>query len=248
MSYELKDKTAIVTGGGRGIGREIALALAVQGANLVLVDVDEATLNQTAADIQAKGVKALPIKADVTSAADADRVADEANKALGRIDILVNNAGITRDNLIMRMKEDEWDRVIAINLKGTFNFTKAVSRYMMKARSGRIVNIASIIGIGGNVGQANYAASKGGVIALTKSAAKEFAPRNINVNAVAPGFIQTAMTEVLNDEVKNKMMERIPLQRLGTTKDVADAVLFLVSDASSYITGQVLVVDGGMVM
>ncbi|MFH1227074.1 MAG: 3-oxoacyl-[acyl-carrier-protein] reductase [Planctomycetota bacterium] len=248
MSYELKDKTAIVTGGGRGIGREIALALAGQGANLVLVDVDETTLNQTAADIQSKGVKALPIKADVTSAADAERVADEAAKTLGRIDILVNNAGITRDNLIMRMKEDEWDRVIAINLKGTFNFTKAVSRYMMKARSGRIVNIASIIGIGGNAGQANYAASKGGVIALTKSAAKEFASRNINVNAVAPGFIQTAMTEVLNDEVKNKMMERIPLQRLGTTKDVANAVLFLVSDASSYITGQVLVVDGGMVM
>lgn len=244
----LKDKVAIVTGGGRGIGREIALALAAQGANLVLVDVDETTLNQTAKDIQTKGVKALGIKADVTSVADADRVADEAAKTLGRIDILVNNAGITRDNLIMRMKEDEWDRVLAINLKGTFNFTKAVSRYMMKARSGRIVNIASVIGIGGNAGQANYAASKGGVIALTKSAAKEFAPRNINVNAVAPGFIQTAMTEVLNDDVKNKMMERIPLQRLGTTKDVADAVLFLVSDASSYITGQVLVVDGGMIM
>ena len=254
----LKDKVAIVTGGGRGIGREIALALAAQGANLVLVDVDEATLTQTAKDIQAKGVpagggsasggKAIWFKCDVSNSVEVEKVADDINKQLGRIDILVNNAGITRDNLIMRMKEDEWDRVLAINLKGTFNFTKAVSRYMMKVRSGRIVNIASVIGIGGNVGQANYAASKGGVIALTKSAAKEFAPRNINVNAVAPGFIQTAMTEVLNDEVKNKMMERIPLQRLGTTKDVADAVLFLVSDASSYITGQVLVVDGGMLM
>ena len=248
MNYELKDKSAIVTGGGRGIGREIALALASAGANVVLVDVDENTLNQTAKEIEAKGVKALTVKADVTSATDTERVADETFKAFGRIDILVNNAGITRDNLIMRMKEEEWDKVLAINLKGTFNCTKAVSRYMFKARMGWIVNIASVIGISGNVGQANYAASKAGVIALTKSSAKEFAPRNINVNAIAPGFIQTAMTEVFSEEIKNKMMERIPLQRLGTVQDVANAVLFFVSDSASYITGQVLVVDGGMVM
>ncbi|MBI4835044.1 MAG: 3-oxoacyl-[acyl-carrier-protein] reductase [Planctomycetes bacterium] len=244
----LKNKVAIVTGGGRGIGREIALALAAQGANIVLVDVDEKTLSETAKEIESKGIKAMTAKADVTSSTDMEKLADEAMAKFGSIDILINNAGITRDNLIMRMKEDEWDKVLSINLKGIFNCTKSVSRYMMKQRSGRIVNIASVIGIAGNVGQANYAASKGGVIAFTKSAAREFAPRNINVNAVAPGFIQTAMTEVLNEDVKSKMMERIPLARLGTPKDVADAVVFLVSDASSYITGQTLVVDGGMVM
>jgi 3-oxoacyl-[acyl-carrier protein] reductase len=249
----LKGKVAIVTGGGRGIGREIALALAAQGANIVLVDVDEKTLKEAEAEVSARGGsalggKAMSIKADVTSSADMEKLADEAMAKFGSIDILINNAGITRDNLIMRMKEDEWDKVLTINLKGTFNCTKAVSRYMMKQRSGRIVNIASVIGIAGNVGQANYAASKGGVIAFTKSAAREFAPRNINVNAVAPGFIQTAMTDVLKEDVKSKMMERIPLARLGTPKDVADAVMFLVSDASSYITGQTIVVDGGMVM
>ncbi|MBI4713146.1 MAG: 3-oxoacyl-[acyl-carrier-protein] reductase [Planctomycetes bacterium] len=244
----LKDKVAIVTGSGRGIGREIALKLASGGCNITLVDVDENTLSQTAKDIEVKGVKVLTVKADVTSVVDTERIADETVKSFGKIDILVNNAGITRDNLIMRMKEDEWDRVLAINLKGTFNCTKAVSRYMMKERSGRIVNIASVIGIGGNVGQANYAASKAGVIAFTKSAAKEFAPRNINVNAIAPGFIQTAMTEVLKDDIKAKMMERIPLQRLGTVQDVANAVMFFVSEESNYITGQTLVVDGGMIM
>ena len=248
MNYELKDKVALITGAGRGIGREIALNMASEGCHVAIVDVDENTLKATAAEIQAKGVKSLGLKADVCSSSEVEKVVDDVNKQLGRIDILVNNAGITRDNLIMRMKDEEWDKVIAINLKGTFNFTKAVCRYMFKQRSGKIVNIASVIGIGGNVGQANYAASKAGVIALTKSSAKEFAPRNINVNAIAPGFIQTAMTEVLSEEVKNKMNERIPLQRLGTVEDVANAVLFLSSEKSNYITGQVLVVDGGMLM
>jgi len=244
----LKDKVGIVTGGGRGIGREIALTLAREGTNIVLVDVDENTLSQTAKEIENIGVKVMTSRTDVTNMADTEKLADEVNNKFGRIDILVNNAGITRDNLIMRMKEDEWDKVLSINLKGTFNCTKAVSRYMLKQRNGKIVNIASIIGIGGNAGQANYAASKAGVIALTKSAAKEFASRNINANAIAPGFIQTAMTDVLKEEVKQKMLERIPLARLGTARDVANAVLFLVSPAADYITGQTLVVDGGMVM
>jgi 3-oxoacyl-[acyl-carrier protein] reductase len=259
MDYGLKDKVALITGAGRGIGREIALNLASEGCHVAIIDVDENTLKATAAEIsaigetlpsggQAKGVKALGLKADVCNSAEVERVVDDVNKQFGRIDILVNNAGITRDNLIMRMKDEEWDKVIAINLKGTFNFTKAVCRYMFKQRAGKIVNIASVIGIGGNVGQANYAASKAGVIALTKSSAKEFAARNINVNAIAPGFIQTAMTEVLSEDVKNKMNERIPLQRLGTVEDVANAVLFLSSEKSNYITGQVLVVDGGMLM
>lgn len=248
MDYGLKNKVALITGSGRGIGREIALALATEGCHIVLVDVDENSLNATKADIEAKGVKAITIKADISNYAEVEKMMDDAVKSFNAIDILVNNAGITRDNLIMRMKEEEWDRVISINLKGTFNCTKAISRYLIKQRSGKIINIASVIGIGGNIGQANYAASKAGVIALTKSAAKEFASRNINVNAIAPGFIQTAMTEVLNEEVKKKMTERIPLQRLGTVLDVANAVLFFASDKSTYITGQVMVVDGGMVM
>jgi 3-oxoacyl-[acyl-carrier protein] reductase len=248
MDYGLKDKVALITGAGRGIGREIALALAAEGCHIALIDVDENTLNATSAEIKAKNVKALPLKADVSNSAQVEQIVDEVYKAFNKIDILVNNAGITRDNLIMRMKEEEWDKVININLKGTFNFTKAVSRYMFKQRAGKIVNIASIIGIGGNAGQANYAASKAGVIALTKSSAKEFSSRNINVNAIAPGFIQTAMTEVLNEEVKKKMSERIPLNRLGTVQDIADAVLFFASDKSNYITGQVLIVDGGMLM
>lgn len=244
----LKDKTAIITGAGRGIGREIALALAASGANIVLVDIDEKTLEETAKEISARGVKTLYLKADVSNFSETEKLADHVIEKFGAIDILVNNAGITRDNLIMRMKEEEWDKVLAINLKGTFNFTKAVSRYMLKQRSGKIVNIASIIGIGGNAGQANYAASKAGVIAFTKSTAKEFASRNINVNAIAPGFIQTAMTDALKDDIRKQMAERIPLGRLGAAVDVANAVLFLVSDASNYITGQTIVVDGGMVM
>jgi len=248
MEYGLKNKVALITGAGRGIGREISLALASEGCHIVLVDVDENSLKTTSAEIEDKGVKSLGIKADISNSAEVEKLFDDAFKAFGSIDILVNNAGITRDNLIMRMKDEEWSRVISINLTGTFNCTKAVSRYMLKQRAGKIINIASVIGIGGNAGQANYAASKAGVIALTKSSAKEFGSRGINVNAIAPGFIQTAMTEVLNEEVKKKMSERIPLSRLGTVQDVADAVLFFASNKSNYITGQVLVVDGGMVM
>jgi len=244
----LKDKVAIITGGGRGIGKEIALTLAEAGANIVLVDVDEKTLEETSNEISGKGVQTLTVKTDVSNLAETEKLADQVNEKFGKIDILVNNAGITRDNLIIRMREEEWDKVLAINLKGTFNCTRAVSRYMIKQRSGKIVNIASIIGIGGNIGQANYAASKAGIIAFTKSAAKEFASRNINVNAIAPGFIQTVMTEVLKEEVKQKMLERIPLGRLGSPRDVANLVLFLVSDAANYITGQTIVIDGGMVM
>jgi len=244
----LKNKSAIVTGGGRGIGKEIALLLAENGADIALADVDEKTLEEAVKDIIAKGVKAFPFKVDVSNSSDTEKLADQVFEKFGKIDILVNNAGITRDNLIMRMREDEWDKVIAINLKGTFNCTKAVSRYMIKQRSGKIVNIASVIGIVGNFGQANYSASKAGVIALTKSSAREFASRNINVNAVAPGFIQTAMTDALKEDIRKKMLETIPLARLGTPKDVANAVLFLATDASSYITGQTIVIDGGMVM
>ena len=244
----LKGKNAIVTGAGRGIGKEIALALANDGANIILVDVDEKTLEETSKEITAKGVKTLTAKIDVCNTTETEKLADQVIEKFGTIDILVNNAGITRDNLIMRMKEEEWDKVIAINLKGTFNFIRAVSRYMMKQRAGKIVNIASIIGIGGNFGQANYAASKAGVIALTKSAAKEFATRNINVNAVATGFIQTAMTDALRDDIRKQMIEKIPMGRIGTPADVANAVLFLSGEASNYITGQTIIVDGGTVM
>lgn len=244
----LKGKNAIVTGASRGIGKEVSLVLANQGANIILVDIDESALQATAKEIETKGVKTLCVTADVCQMADGEKIASETQKTFGRIDILVNNAGITRDNLILRMKEDEWDKVLAVNLKGIFNCTKAVARYMLKQRAGKIVNIASIIGIGGNAGQSNYAASKGGAIAFTKSAAKEFASRNINVNAVAPGFIQTAMTDNLKEEVRKEMQSRIPLTRLGTVQDVANAVLFLASPAADYVTGHTIVVDGGLAM
>jgi len=245
---QLKDKVALVTGSGRGIGKEIAMALARAGAHIVLVDVDETTLAETAKEITATGVQVLTVKTDISSFTETEKLLDQAVAKFGKVDILINNAGITRDNLLLRMREEEWDKVLAINLKGTFNCTRAVARHMLKQRSGKIVNIASIIGLGGNAGQANYAASKAGVIAFTKSAAKEFASRNINVNAIAPGFIQTAMTDSLKEEVRKAMQERIPLGRLGTPHDVANAVLFLVSEEANYITGQTLVVDGGMVM
>lgn len=245
---QLKDKVALVTGSGRGIGKEIALALAKAGAHIVLVDVDETTLAETAIEITSVGVQVLTVKADISSFTETEKLLGEVMVKFGKVDILVNNAGITRDNLLLRMREKDWDMVLAINLKGTFNCTRAAARHMLKQRSGKIVNIASIIGLSGNAGQANYAASKAGVIAFTKSTAKEFASRNINVNAVAPGFIQTAMTDALKEEVRKAMQERIPLGRFGTPRDVANAVLFLISDAADYITGQTIVVDGGMVM
>jgi 3-oxoacyl-[acyl-carrier protein] reductase len=243
----LKDKVAWITGGAQGIGKAIALRFAEEGANLVLTDVDEAGVQKTADEIaKEKGVKTLGLKANAVQFSDCEKVVDQSLDKFGRIDILINNAGITRDNLLMRMSDDEWDSVLAVNLKGVFNGTKAVVRPMMKQRQGRIVNVASVVGLMGNAGQANYAASKGGVVALTKTCAREFASRNILVNAVAPGFIRTRMTDALTEEQKKKLLELIPLGRLGEADDVAKVVLFLCSEESSYITGHVVSVNGGM--
>ena len=244
----LKDKVALVTGGARGIGQAIAMTFAKEGADIVVADVNLEIAEKTASEIEGLGRKALALEMDVTNY---DLVEEGINKILdkmGKVDILVNNAGITKDNLVLRMSQAEWDAVINVNLKGTFNCIKAVSRPMVKQRSGRIISIASIIGLMGNPGQANYAASKAGIIALTKTIAKELASRNINANAVAPGFIQTEMTAKLPEDIKKKMLEAIPLAKLGTPQDVANLCLFLASDESSYITGQVITIDGGMVM
>ena len=243
----LSGKVALVTGAARGIGQAIADDLASEGTDLVLCDLQADWLGETAAIVTAHGRQALCLAVDVAKGDSVSAAVDEAVKVHGRIDVLVNNAGITRDGLMMRMSEEDWDAVIGVNLKGTFLFTKAVSRQMMKQRSGAIVNVASVIGVIGNAGQSNYAASKGGVIALTKSAAKELAPRNVRVNAVAPGFIETRMTEVLPADVKERMLSLIPLGRFGSPKDVARVVTFLAGDASAYMTGQVLRVCGGMV-
>ena len=244
----LSGQCAMVTGAARGIGRAIAEELGRAGADLALCDLKEEWLSETAAAIKAMGVRVTCVSADISRAEDAQTAVDKTIQDLGRIDILVNNAGITRDQLLVRMSEEDWDAVLNINLKGTFLCTKAAARPMMKQRGGAIVNVASIIGLIGNAGQCNYAASKAGVIALTKSTAKELASRHIRVNAVAPGFIESKMTDVLTEDVRNKMLEAIPLQRFGKPADVAQAVLFLVSEASAYITGQVLTVSGGMVM
>ncbi len=244
----LKDKVALITGGARGIGQAIAMVFAKEGADIVVADVNLELAGKTAADIQALGRKALPLEMDVTDYAKVEEGVNKILDKFGKVDILVNNAGITKDNLLLRMSQAEWDAVINVNLKGTFNCIKAVSRPMVKQRSGRIISIASIIGLMGNCGQANYAASKAGIIALTKTVAKELASRNINANAVAPGFIQTDMTAKLPEDVKAKMMEAIPMAKLGTPQDVANVCLFLASEESSYITGQTIIVDGGMVM
>jgi len=248
LIMRLKGKTALITGGARGIGRAIALTFAREGADIVVADVNLEVAGKTASEIEAMGRGALALEMDVT---DYQKVEEGINKILdkfGKVDILVNNAGITKDNLLLRMSQAEWDAVINVNLKGTFNCIKAVSKPMVKQRSGRIISIASIIGLMGNWGQANYAASKAGIIALTKTVAKELASRNINANAVAPGFIQTDMTAKLPEDVKAKMMEAIPVAKLGTPEDVANVCLFLASEESSYITGQTITVDGGMVM
>lgn len=243
----LKDKVAWITGGAMGIGKAIAVLFASEGANLILTDVNEEAVLATAAEIaKEKGVKTLGLKANAVQFSECEKVVEQSLDKFGRIDILINNAGITRDNLLMRMSDEEWDSVLAVNLKGVFNGTKAVVRPMMKQRTGRIVNIASVVGLMGNAGQANYAASKGGVVALTKTCAREFSSRNILVNAVAPGFIRTRMTDALSDEQKKKLLELIPLGRLGEPEDVAKVVLFLCSDDSSYITGHVVSVNGGM--
>ncbi|MDQ0427804.1 3-oxoacyl-[acyl-carrier protein] reductase [Planomicrobium stackebrandtii] len=246
---KLAGKTAIITGASRGIGAEIARKFAADGAKVVVnYSGSQEKAEAVVADIQANGGEAIAVKANVSDAESVKAMVDETMKTFGSVDILVNNAGITRDNLMMRMKDDEWDDVININLKGVFICTKAVTRQMMKQRAGRIVNIASIVGVMGNAGQANYVASKAGVIGLTKTTARELASRGITANAVAPGFITTDMTDQLTDEVQKAMLEQIPLNRFGAPEDVAKAALFLASDDASYMTGQTLHLDGGMVM
>ncbi|MGG1661468.1 3-oxoacyl-[acyl-carrier-protein] reductase [Brevibacillus sp. NRS-1366] len=245
----LAGKTALVTGASRGIGRAIALKLAEAGANVVVNYAgSEAAASETVALIKEMGRDAITIRANVSSTDDVNDMFKAALDHFGAIDILVNNAGITRDNLLMRMKEEEWDDVIATNLKGVFNCLKAATRPMMKQRSGKIINITSVVGVLGNAGQANYVAAKAGVIGLTKTAARELASRGITVNAVAPGFIDTEMTAVLPEDVKAGLVSQIPLARLGQTDDIASVVLFLASDAANYMTGQTLHVDGGMYM
>jgi 3-oxoacyl-[acyl-carrier protein] reductase len=245
----LLDKVAIVTGGAQGIGKSIVEKLASEGTNCVIVDVDLQTAQNTAKEVEEKyGVKTLVFNVDVVNYQQVQSCVDETVAKFGKVDILVNNAGITKDNLIIRMTEEEWDKVLDVNLKGCFNFIKAVSKYMIKQKSGRIINIASVVGLMGNPGQANYSASKGGLIALTKTVAKELASRNILVNAVAPGYIKTRMTEQLSEEQKKKLQEYIPLNRLGEPEDVANVVWFLCIEESSYITGQVISVNGGMYM
>ena len=250
MSYSinLEGKTAIVTGAGRGIGQAIALVLAGAGADIAVAEIKEEFAADTVAKVTALGRKAMAYAVDVSDFDAVHTIVNAVQADFGRVDILVNNAGITKDTLLLRMGEEDWDAVLRINLKGAFNSIHAAAKIMMKQRAGRIVNIASIIGLIGNAGQANYAASKAGLIGLTKSSAKELASRGITVNAVAPGFIQTAMTDVLSDDVKQRMLELIPQKTLGLPDDVARTVLFLCSDLSNYITGQVVVVDGGMVM
>lgn len=243
-----KGKVAIVTGASRGIGRSIALALAAEGAKIVAVDMAPEGIEALATEIKANGGEAVAVQGNVTVTADAERMVDAAVEAFGRLDILVNNAGITRDSLLFRMKDEEWDAVLSVNLKGAFLCSRAASKVMAKQRYGRIINIASIVGQMGNAGQANYCASKAGLIGLTKSNARELAKRNVTVNAVAPGFIATDMTEVLPEKVKQELAAQIPMERLGSADDIANAVLFLATERSCYITGQVIGVNGGMYM
>ncbi len=245
----MQGKNAIVTGGARGIGESIAVVLARMGANVIIWDVLEDQAKATADRIAKEHkVKAAGRAVDVTKEASVEAATEAALQEAGSLDILINNAGITRDGLIIRMKEEDWDQVVAINLKGVWQCTKSVGRVMLKARGGSIVNIASVVGVMGNAGQANYSASKAGVIGLTKTSAKEFASRGVRVNAVAPGYIRTAMTDKLTQEQRDRMQALIPLGELGTPEDVADAVAFLASNAARYITGQTINVCGGMVM
>ena len=245
----LDGKTAIVTGAARGIGKAIALKFAAEGANIAFTDlvIDENAEN-TAKELEAMGVKAKGYASNAANFEDTAKVVEEIHKDFGRIDILVNNAGITRDGLMMRMSEQQWDMVINVNLKSAFNFIHACTPVMMRQKAGSIINMASVVGVHGNAGQANYCASKAGIIGLTKSVARELGSRGITSNAVAPGFIRTEMTDVLPEDVKKAMGEQIPLKHFGETKDIAEAVAFLASDEAAYITGQVLHVDGGMAM
>jgi 3-oxoacyl-[acyl-carrier protein] reductase len=245
----LENKVALVTGASRGIGKAIALELAKNGASVAVNYAgSEAKANEVVDEIKANGGNAFAIKADVSNNEDVQNMIKEVISQFGQLDILVNNAGITRDNLLMRMKDAEWDDVINTNLKGVFLCTKGVTRQMMKQRSGRIINITSVVGVSGNAGQANYVAAKAGVIGLTKTTAKELASRNITVNAVAPGFITTDMTDELSEEMKSEMLKQIPLAKLGEPSDIANIVTFLASEKSKYITGQTMHVNGGMVM
>jgi len=244
----LSGKTAFVTGAAQGIGRDIALALAADGADVAVCDVNLDAAKKTAAEIAALGRKAEAYKADVADAPEVTAMIEQGAAAFGRIDILVNNAGITRDGLVLRMKEEDWDLVLDINLKGAFLCTRAALKVMTKQRAGTIINIASIVGAMGNAGQANYVASKAGLIGLTKTIAREYAARGITANAVAPGFIDTAMTQALPETVRQELAKQIPMGKLGTPGDVADAVRFLASPGASYITGQVIHVNGGMYM
>jgi 3-oxoacyl-[acyl-carrier protein] reductase len=246
VNVDLSGKVALVTGASRGIGKAIGSKLAGAGAKVAVADVMDLTEIQAAADEIGGG--AIAVSADVTTPEQVDAAVSEIEERLGPIDVLVNNAGITRDGLLLRMSDDDWTAVLNVNLKGAFNVTKAVARRMMKRRTGRIVNIASVVGITGNRGQANYSASKAGLIGFTKSIAKELASRNVLVNAVAPGFIDTVMTQALSEDVREALLQQVPLGRLGSPADVANVVLFLSSDLAGYVTGQVVVVDGGMVM
>jgi 3-oxoacyl-[acyl-carrier protein] reductase len=246
----LQGKVALITGARRGLGKAIALRLAADGADVVVNDIaaGQQEAEATAEELRALGVRALALPADVCVAEEVEAMLETALKEMGRLDLLVNNAGVTRDSLVMRMSEEQWDLVLNINLKGTFLCTRAVLKPLLKQRSGRIINIASVVGLMGNAGQANYAASKGGVIAFTKAVAKEVASRGILVNAVAPGFIASHMTDQLSEEARQRLLSVVPLGRWGTPEEVAEVVNFLASEAASYLTGQIIHIDGGMVM
>lgn len=244
----MKGQTAIVTGGGRGIGKAIAETLARRGVNIAVVDVNLDIAKETSAELEKLGVKSIALKADVSNSSDVGSLFENSLKEFGRIEILINNAGITRDALLLRMKEEEWDAVLNINLKGTFLCSKEAVKVMSKQRYGRIISIASVVAFMGNPGQANYSDSKAGIIGLTKTIAKEYASRGITANAIAPGFITTAMTEMLPENVKNEMLKAIPMSRFGTVEDVANAVVFFAAPEAGYITGHVIHVNGGMYM
>jgi len=244
----LKDKVVVVTGGNRGIGKAIALKLAKEGAFVAICGTNEATLKETVLEIEKLGVKSFQMKVDVSKGPEVDLFVKAVLETFGKVDVLVNNAGITKDNLLLRMSEQEWDDVLNVNLKSAFLMTKYFVKSMMKARQGKIINITSIVGVRGNAGQANYAASKAGIIGLTKTTAREFSSRNITCNAIAPGFIQTDMTHALGEQAKEALLKEIPLGFLGETSDIANVVAFFASDDSRYITGQVVCVDGGMVI